>query len=108
MLGPEGGDVVKVHQDAGAYLARLNPGVSVEHEVADGQGRLSLCDRRFRHRQRRAGGHRDAAVITGPEEVKVTADDVTELILVDVPLDFHPVTRCVRPPHNRTEMPCPP
>jgi hypothetical protein len=33
----------------------------------------------------------DAAVITGPEVVTVTADDVTELILVDVPLEFEPV-----------------
>ena len=91
VLGPEGGDVVKVHQDAGAYLARLNPNMSVEHEVADGRGGYLYVIGGSATVNDKPVATGDAAVITGPEEVKVTADGVTELILVDVPLDFEPV-----------------
>src|SRR5439155_18552096 len=35
VIGPEGGDVVAVHQDASTYVAALEPGPRVEHAFAE-------------------------------------------------------------------------
>ncbi len=91
VLGPEGGDVVKVHQDARTYLSRLNPEMSVEHEVDAGRGGYLYLIGGSATVNAEPVATGDAAVISGPETVTVTADDTIELILVDVPLDFEPV-----------------
>ena len=91
VLGPEGGEVVKVHQDARTYLSRLNPDISVDHEVTARPGRLSVHHRRFRHHQRRAGRHRRCRRDQRAGDGHGHRGDTTELILVDVPLDFEPV-----------------
>ncbi|NDU78742.1 hypothetical protein GWI34_40070, partial [Actinomadura sp. DSM 109109] len=67
------------------------PNMSVEHAVADARGGYLYVIGGSATVNDKPVATGDAAVITGPEEVKVTADDVTELILVDVPLDFEPV-----------------
>src|SRR5687767_5840759 len=38
VIGPEGSDVVKVHQDASVHVASLAPGVEVVHPIGDGRG----------------------------------------------------------------------
>src|SRR5450756_1591696 len=38
VIGPEGGDVVLVHQDASVHVARLEGGIEVTHEIATGRG----------------------------------------------------------------------
>jgi redox-sensitive bicupin YhaK (pirin superfamily) len=91
VIGPEGGDVVKVHQDASVSIARLEPGVEVTHEVLEGRGAYVYL----------IGGHGsfggeevatgDAAKVVGPESLSIRADEVSELILVDVPMAFEPV-----------------
>jgi quercetin 2,3-dioxygenase len=91
VLGPEGGDVVKVHQDAGMWVSRLTAGAEVAHRFDDGRGGyLYLIDGQIT-----AGDEKlstgDAAKVFGPEGLQVTAQDGSELILVEVPLEFEPV-----------------
>jgi len=87
VLSPRGGEAVKVHQDASVHVARLNPGVRVEHSFGEGRGGylyliegvLTVGD------QKLATG--DAAKIRDELEVSLQAENTSELILVDVPLD---------------------
>ena len=91
VIGPEGGDVVKVHQDAAVYLASLDPGVEVVHEIGAGRGVYAyLIDgaATFEDRDVSTG---DAAKVTDQAELRVRARDHSELILVDVPLKFEAV-----------------
>jgi redox-sensitive bicupin YhaK (pirin superfamily) len=91
VIGPEGGEVVLVHQDASVHVARLNPGTRVSHAIGDGRGAYvylisGVAD---------VGGQRlatgDAAKVTNESELPITATEVSELILVDVPMTFEPV-----------------
>lgn len=91
VIGPEGGDVVRVHQDASVHVARLEPGVAVEHALADGRaayvylidGRAMLNDRAL------ATG--DAAVVAD-EPIDLRGGEAAgEIILVDLPLRWTPV-----------------
>ncbi|HXF35763.1 MAG TPA: pirin family protein [Actinomycetota bacterium] len=91
VIGPEGGDVVKVHQDAALYVARLHPGVEVEHAIGQGRGAyVSLIEGRatFDGEPVSTG---DAAKVTAQPSLRIRAEDTSELILVDVPMAFTPV-----------------
>jgi redox-sensitive bicupin YhaK (pirin superfamily) len=91
VIGPEGGDVVKVHQDASINVARLEPGVEVTHPIGDGRGAyVYLIDgaAAFDGSPVRTG---DAAKVADQASVTIRADEPSELILVDVPLRFEPV-----------------
>jgi hypothetical protein len=87
VLSPQGGEAVKVHQDASVHVARLNPGTRVEHSFGEGrggylyliEGALTVGDEKL------ATG--DAAKIRDELELSLQAEDASELILVDVPLD---------------------
>ena len=91
VIGPEGGDVIKVHQDASVHVARLEPGVAVEHPLGEGRaayvylidGRATLDGRPL------ATG--DAAVVADEPVQLVGGETAAELILVDVPLRWTPV-----------------
>ena len=91
VIGPEGGDVVKVHQDASVHVARLEPGAAVEHPLATGRaayvylldGRATLNGRPL------ATG--DAAVVADEGVALAGGETAGELILVDVPLRWTPV-----------------
>jgi len=91
VVGPEGGEVVKVHQDAAVYVAALTDGTEVMHEFAAGcggylyliEGRLQAGDRELR-----SG---DAARIHEEPTLRLRAQEFSELLLVDVPLRFTPV-----------------
>lgn len=91
VIGPEGGDVVKVHQDASVHVARLEPGAGVEHPLAEGRaayvylidGRATLNGRGL------ATG--DAAVVADEPIALAGGETAAELILVDVPLRWTPV-----------------
>ena len=91
VMGPEGGDVVKIHQDASVHVASLDPGVEVEHPIGAGRGiYLYLIDG--------AIGAGDASMSTGDaakvvDEPSLTigANEPSELILVDVPMEFERV-----------------
>ena len=91
VIGPEGGDVVAVHQDSSTYVADLEPGAEVEHIFAeDRAGYLYLIAGAARVNEAHLVTG-DAAKIFGPEEVAIAADEGTELILIDVPVRYTPV-----------------
>jgi redox-sensitive bicupin YhaK (pirin superfamily) len=91
VIGPDGGSEVLVHQDASVHVARLEPGVSVTHAIGEGRGVYAyLIDgaATFDGEAVRTG---DAAKVAGQPSLAIQADDVSELILVDVPLRFEAV-----------------
>jgi quercetin 2,3-dioxygenase len=91
VIGPEGGDVVKVHQDAAVYVARLEAGVEVRQAIGEGRGAyVYLIEGRSQlDGQPLATG--DAAKVTEQPELAIRATDPSEIILVDVPLEFDAV-----------------
>lgn len=91
VLGPAGGQVVKVHQDASVHVARLEAGTEVSHEVVEGRGGYLYLIEGSVGLGSESLSTGDAAKVTGPETIRLTADDVSELILVDVPLVYEPV-----------------
>ena len=91
VMGPEGGEVVRIHQDASVHVASLDAGDRVEHPIGDGRGAyVYLIDgaARFDGQAVTTG---DAAKVTGQPSLAIAADGPSELILVAVPLQFRPV-----------------
>ena len=92
VIGPEGAEVVNVHQDASTFVAALEPGDEVEHEFGDGragylyviEGALALNDA---HKLETG----DAVKALGPEGLGVRAERDAELILIEVPSAYEPV-----------------
>ncbi len=82
---------VAVHQDASVYIARLEPGVSVRHELGEARGAyLYLIDGDARV-DGEAISTGDAAKVTEQPGIDIAATTTTELVLVDVPMAFEPV-----------------
>jgi redox-sensitive bicupin YhaK (pirin superfamily) len=91
VIGPEGGDVVKVHQEASVHLASLDAGVEVRHAIGEGRGVYAYLisgDASFDDQAVSTG---DAAKVTDQAELRIGAHETSELILVDVPMVFEPV-----------------
>jgi redox-sensitive bicupin YhaK (pirin superfamily) len=91
VMGPAGGDVVRIHQDASVHVASLEPGDEVVHQLGPGRGAYAyLIDgqARFDGEPVATG---DAAKVTDQPALTIAADAPSELILVDVPLEFDPV-----------------
>ncbi len=91
VVGPEGEDVVKVHQDAAMYVAALEAGAEVGHEfLPDRGGYLYLLEGRIR-----LDGEElwegDAAKIYQERRLTVHAVEASEILLLDVPLAYEPV-----------------
>ncbi|HEY2957404.1 MAG TPA: pirin family protein [Actinomycetota bacterium] len=91
VVGPEGGEVVEVHQQASVHVAALDQGVEVEHSFGpDRAGYLYLIGGAAR-----LDGDRletgDAVKAYGPDRVGLQAVAPTELILIDVPREYTPV-----------------
>jgi redox-sensitive bicupin YhaK (pirin superfamily) len=87
VLSRDGGDAVAVHQDASVYVARLERGAGVSHKFGSGRGGyLYAIDGVLE-----ANGERvstgDAAKIRGEDSLDLKGVELTELLLVDVPLD---------------------
>jgi len=91
VLDPEGGDAVKVHQDARVYVSYLEEGKSARHELAPGRGLYIY----FIEGQATLNGEPvrtgDAAMVEDEPSVEITATRPTELIVVDVPMQWSPV-----------------
>ena len=85
-ISGDGGDAVLVHQDAHVFLARLNAGIEVAHDLGADRGvYLYLIEGAADvNGERMATG--DAAQIRDESAVAIRAADVTELIAVDVSL----------------------
>ncbi len=91
VIGPEGGEVVSIHQDASVHVAHLNVGTRVSHPIGSGRGAyLYLIGGAAT-----VGGHElatgDAVKVTDETDLPIEATDVSELILVDVPMTFERV-----------------
>jgi hypothetical protein len=91
VIAPEGGDAVKVHQDASVHVARLEPGTEIAHAIGERRGAyVYVIDGRVT-----LDGHElsagDAARVTDVERIAMRAHAVSELILVYVPMVFERV-----------------
>jgi len=91
VVGPEGGDVVTVHQDASTFVAALEPGDEVEHTFAQGRaGYLYLIEGSISiNGDTLQTG--DAVKAFGPEVLRIRAEGDAELILIEVPSAYEPV-----------------
>ena len=91
VIGPDA-DALKVRQDAAAvYVAALPAGTEISHGFPSGRGGyLYLIEGGLT-----AGAEQlstgDAAKIAEEPNLRLTATQSSELILVDIPLDFRPV-----------------
>ena len=90
-MGPEGGDVVKIHQDASVYIASLEPGVEVAHEIGEGRGAYVYVIEGAASLDGEDVATGDAAKVTDQSGLRIHAREQSELILVDVPMTFEPV-----------------
>ncbi len=90
VMGPEGA-VVKIHQDASVHVARLDSGVEVSHELGSGRGAyVYLIDGALSvDAEELATG--DAAKVTDQRGLSIRATSPSELILVEVPMEFEAV-----------------
>jgi quercetin 2,3-dioxygenase len=91
VIGPEGGDVVKVHQDASVYVVRLERGVEVTHRLPEGHGAYVYLIEGTASFDDEDVSTGDAAKVTEQPELRIQAHEPSELILVDVPMTFEPV-----------------
>jgi redox-sensitive bicupin YhaK (pirin superfamily) len=87
VFSPVGEDAVKVHGDASIYVARLNPGTEVDHRFGEGRGGYLYVIEGVVGTNEEKLGTGDAAKIRDEGLLRLRAEDTTELILVDVPLD---------------------
>jgi quercetin 2,3-dioxygenase len=86
VISGDDGDAVLVHQDARVFVARLNPGVEVKQELGAGRGAYLYVidgDAEVAGETLSTG---DAARIWDEPALAISANDTTELILVDVSL----------------------
>jgi hypothetical protein len=91
VIGPEGGESVKVHQDASVYVVALEPGPEVVHPIGPGRGVYGYLIEgaaSFGGEDLATG---DAVKVTDEAQLAIRATDASELILVDVPMTFEPV-----------------
>jgi quercetin 2,3-dioxygenase len=91
VIGPEGGDAVKVHQDAAVYVSRLEEGIEVVHQLGAGRGAYAYLIGGRAEFDGEAVSTGDAAKVTEQKSLTIRATHVSELILVDVPMEFEPV-----------------
>lgn len=91
VIGPEGGDVVKVHQDAAVYVASLAPGIAVTHAIGAGRGAYVYLIGGEASVDDEVVSTGDAAKVTGQRSLRIRSSAPSELILVNVPMQFEPV-----------------
>ncbi len=91
VIGPEGGDVVKVHQDASVHVGFLEDGVEVRHPISEGRGVYAYLIGGRAEFNGQAVATGDAAKVTEEPELVIRATSPSELILVDVPMQFEQV-----------------
>jgi redox-sensitive bicupin YhaK (pirin superfamily) len=91
VIGPRGGEAVKIHQDASVHVASLAAGDEVTHRIGQGRGAyVYLIDGQARFDDQPVATG-DAAKVTDQPSLTIRAEAPSELILVDVPMEFEPV-----------------
>jgi hypothetical protein len=91
VIGPEGDEVVKVHQEASVHVASLEAGTEVVHPIGRGRGVYGYLIEgaaSFGGEELATG---DAVKVTDEAQLAIRASQPSELILVDVPMTFEPV-----------------
>ena len=91
VIGRAGADAVTVHQDASVYVASLEPGSEVVHDIGEGRGAYAYLIEGAATFDGEAVSTGDAAKVTDQPQLRIVARDASELILVDVPMRFEPV-----------------
>ena len=91
VIGREGGDVVKVHQDASVHVAALEPGAEVRHAIGEGRGAYAYLISGAGTFDDQSVTTGDAAKVTDQAQLSIRAREASELILVDVPMTFDAV-----------------
>jgi quercetin 2,3-dioxygenase len=91
VIGPEGGEVVRVHQDASVHVAALDLGTEVVHPLGAERGAYLYVIDGSVALDGDSLTTGDAAKVTGEESLRIRATALSELILVDVPMRFEPV-----------------
>jgi redox-sensitive bicupin YhaK (pirin superfamily) len=84
-------DVVHIHQDASVHVARLDEGVEVTHRLADGRGAYVYLIAGRAEWDEAPVVTGAAARVSDQDELRIRATSISELILVDVPLEWEPV-----------------
>ncbi|MFP5224178.1 MAG: pirin family protein [Actinomycetota bacterium] len=87
VLNPDGsGGALKVHRDSSMFISRMNAGLELEHRFAAGRGGYLylISGELLLGPERLSTG--DAAKIAGESSISLHAEDVCELVLVDVSL----------------------
>jgi hypothetical protein len=91
VAGPRDDDPILVHQDASVHVAALEAGQEVVHPLAPRRGAYAyLIDGAGAFDGRPVEGGSAASVADEPE-LRFAASGPSELIVVDVPLDWQPV-----------------
>jgi redox-sensitive bicupin YhaK (pirin superfamily) len=91
VIGPGGGEAIRVHQDASVYVGAMAEGTKLSHDFGAGRGGylyLIEGDLALDGQELQSG---DAARISDLPTLSIRARQTSELILVDVPLQFRPV-----------------
>lgn len=91
VVGRDVEGIVTVHQDASVYVAALDTGVEVTHEIGEGRGAYVYMIDGAATFDGQEVGTGDAAKVTNQSSLRIAAREQSELILVDVPLSFRPV-----------------
>ena len=91
VIGPEGGDVVMLNQDAAVYVASLTTGTEVTHSLGENRGAYVYLIDGAATFDDEAVTTGDAAKVTEQPELRIKASEPIELILVDVPMEFETV-----------------
>jgi redox-sensitive bicupin YhaK (pirin superfamily) len=92
VVGPEGGDVLGVHQDATVHVASLDPRSEVEHRFGDERaGYLYVIGGAVELNGADTLRKGDAFKVYGPETIRLEAAEPTDLILIEVPARYTPV-----------------
>jgi redox-sensitive bicupin YhaK (pirin superfamily) len=91
VVSRDGGDAVTVHQDASVRVARLEPGVAVTQAIGPGRGVYIYLIAGSASLDDDAVSTGDAAKVADHDELHIAARETSELILVDVPMQFQPV-----------------
>jgi quercetin 2,3-dioxygenase len=91
IMGPVGEDGLDLAQDARVSVSRLTGGDHANYAIAAGRGGyLYVLDGDLQLGQEALSGG-DAAKLAGAEDLVLTAADETELILIDLPLQFRAI-----------------
>jgi redox-sensitive bicupin YhaK (pirin superfamily) len=91
IIGPRSSGAVSVHQDASVHVAALEPGIEVVHEIGEGRGVYAYLIEGAATFDGEDVNTGDAAKVTDQRELRIRAREQSELLLVDVPMQFEAV-----------------